>query len=49
MDMKQLSLATTGFEPSTKSTRKCKFLAQIDAVILKWTPNLRQLFKWDTV
>ena len=37
--MKQLSLATTGFELSTKRTRKRAFLAQMDAVIL-WTQLL---------
>ena len=37
--MKQLSLATTGFELSTKRTRKRAFLAQMDAVI-PWTQLL---------
>ena len=37
--MKQLSLATTGFELSAKRTRKRAFLAQMDAVI-PWTQLL---------
>ena len=39
MHMKQLSLVNTGFELSTKRTRKRAFLAQMDAVI-PWTELL---------
>ena len=54
--MKQTTFASTGFELVTKRTHKREFLEEMNLVVpwtelvtLKWTPDLRQQFKWDTV